>query len=141
MLIAAWKIFIPMYFALNNVNYARYGSYYVHTLVNMERIYLGLRGLLEERGLSVQAQDLYPLRTSIDQRGEQTINRDAKTSGKILYPCTILKIINLSWGETRQNFTLDKCRLSRMLDPPLYVHSNLLSAHNDILNSVIFIFS
>ena len=34
--------------------------------------------------LSVQAQDSYPLRTLVDQRGEQTINRNAKTSGKNL---------------------------------------------------------
>ena len=34
-------------------------------------------------GLSVQAQDSYPLKTSIDQRGDQTINHDAMTSGGI----------------------------------------------------------
>ena len=33
-------------------------------------------------GLSVQAQDRYPHRTSIVQRGEQTINRDGETSGE-----------------------------------------------------------
>ena len=32
-------------------------------------------------GLSIQAQDHYPLATACDQRGEQTINRDAKTAG------------------------------------------------------------
>ena len=32
---------------------------------------------------SVQGQDKYPLRTSIDQRGEQTLNRDAKMAGGI----------------------------------------------------------
>ena len=35
--------------------------------------------------LLVQGQEKYPLRTAIDQRGEQTINRDAKTSGKIIF--------------------------------------------------------
>ena len=39
--------------------------------------------MLEKPGLSVQAQDRYPVRTALDQRGEQTINRDAKTSGGI----------------------------------------------------------
>ena len=81
MLISTWQTFIPMYFAMNKVNYARYGCYYIHTLVNMEHIYPGLRELLRKNGMSVQAQDHYPHRTSIDQRGEQTINRDAKTSG------------------------------------------------------------
>jgi hypothetical protein len=37
--------------------------------------------LLVENGLSVQAQDQYPLGTAADQRGEQTINKDAKTAG------------------------------------------------------------
>ena len=43
----------------------------------------------------MQGQEKYPCRTAIDQRGEQTINRDAKTSGGIKYfasdPSAILK--------------------------------------------------
>ena len=39
--------------------------------------------MLKKGGISVQGQDKYPLRTAIDQRGEQTINRDAKTSAGI----------------------------------------------------------
>ncbi|CAB4002759.1 Hypothetical predicted protein [Paramuricea clavata] len=46
----------------------------------MEHLYPGVRNFIDKEGLSVQAQDLYLLRTSIDQRGEQTINHDAKTS-------------------------------------------------------------
>ena len=34
--------------------------------------------------MSVQAQIAYPVRTAIDQRGEQSINRDAKTAGMAL---------------------------------------------------------
>ena len=34
MLTAAWIIFLPLYFALNKINYARYGSFYMHTLIN-----------------------------------------------------------------------------------------------------------
>ena len=33
--------------------------------------------------MSVQAQESFPVRIAIDQRGEQTTNRDAKTSGGI----------------------------------------------------------
>ncbi len=33
--------------------------------------------------MSVQAQEKLPLRVAIDQSGEQTLNRDAKTSGRI----------------------------------------------------------
>ena len=50
---------------------------------NIEKFYPNLKPLLETKGLSVQGQDRYAIRTSIDQRGEQTINRDAKTSGGI----------------------------------------------------------
>ena len=39
--------------------------------------------MISGKGLSVQAQDHYPLCTPIDQRGEQTLNREAKTTGGI----------------------------------------------------------
>ena len=41
-----------------------------------------MKPLLEGKGISVKAQNSYFVRTSIDQRGEQTINRDVKTTGK-----------------------------------------------------------
>ena len=50
-------------------------------LLNMEATYLGLKALHAEKGISVQGQDPYLLRTSVDQLGEQTINKDAKTAG------------------------------------------------------------
>ena len=62
-------------------NYARYGSFYVETLNCINDLYPGMRPLLTKTGLSIQGQDRYPLRTAIDQRGKQTINRDAKTRG------------------------------------------------------------
>eukprot|EP00795_Rhopilema_esculentum_P011282 gene11282-21474_t len=67
------------------VNYARYGSFYVEVLFQMEKLYPGLKGLLREKGMSVQAQEYFPLRVTIDQRGEQTLNRDAKTTGRITH--------------------------------------------------------
>ena len=33
--------------------------------------------------MSVQPETIHPVRTAIDQRGEQTINKDAKTTGNI----------------------------------------------------------
>ena len=79
----AWQFFLPYYFALNKTNYARYGSYYVEAMKSIEERYPGLKQLLEEKGLSVLAQDRHNVRTAIDQRGEQTINREAKTVGGI----------------------------------------------------------
>ena len=70
-----------MYFALNKPNYAGYASYYVGVLENIEALYPGLKELLDNNRLSVQTQERYPLRTAIDQRGEQTFNCDAKTAG------------------------------------------------------------
>ena len=81
----ALKYLLPFCFALNKQNYARYGSFYVHSLENLNNTHLGCRELIQEKGLSVQAQDRYPARTPIDQKGEQTINRDAKTAGGIKF--------------------------------------------------------
>ena len=64
----------------NQLRWIRYGSYYVEVLNNIDQLYPGMR---QSMPISVQAQDRYPVRTSIDQRGEQSINRDAKTSGGI----------------------------------------------------------
>ena len=75
----SWKSFLPYYLAFNLHNYARYASYYVEVLDCIDGLYPGLR----QSGLSVQAQERYAVRTAIDQRGEQTINRDAKSSGGI----------------------------------------------------------
>ena len=80
-----WKFFLPLYFSLQKVNYARYGSFYVEVLLKMEKLYPGLKDLLREKGMSVQAQEKVPLRVPIDQRGEQTLNRDAKTTGGITH--------------------------------------------------------
>ena len=78
----AWNKMLPYYFTFNKTNYARYGSYYVQLLKQIDNRYKGLKVLLNDAGISVQAQETHPLRVSVDQRGEQTINRDAKTAGK-----------------------------------------------------------
>ena len=80
---ACWKFFVPFYFAMDKTNYARYGAHYVAVLERMEQLYPGLKDLLDKKGMSVQAQEKLPLRVAIDQRGEQTLNRDAKTTGGI----------------------------------------------------------
>ena len=42
-----------------------------------------MRDILLQNGLSIQAQERYELKTATDQRGEQTINKDAKTAGTL----------------------------------------------------------
>ena len=71
---------LPYFFAIDKQNYARYGSCYINTLENLDITHAGCRELLKYKGLSVQGQEKYPCRVAIDQRGEQTINRDAKVS-------------------------------------------------------------
>ena len=61
---------LPFCFALKKQNYARYGTIYVHSLANAETTHPGCKKLLLNKGLSVQAQSRYPLRTSTDQGGE-----------------------------------------------------------------------
>ena len=60
-------------------------TYYTEILNRFDEIYPGLQNILSSKGLSVQAQDNYPLRAAIDQRGEQTINCAAKTSDGITH--------------------------------------------------------
>ena len=78
-----WLEMIPYFFGLNRTNYSRYGSYSVCQMLNLDNLFPGCKDLLIAYGISVQGQDRYPLKISIDQRGEQTFNRDAKTSGGI----------------------------------------------------------
>ena len=68
-------------FALNKTYYSSLGAYYIRILKAIELLYPGCKDVLSKTGLSIQAQDLYPHRIAIDQRGEQTINRDAKLYG------------------------------------------------------------
>ena len=78
-----YKFFLPLYFALHKTNYACYASYHVKMQENMEVLYPGLKDFLSEKRMSVQAQNRFPLIVPVDQRGEQTLNRDAKTTGGI----------------------------------------------------------
>ena len=87
----AWQRMFPYYFVFNKTNYSRLGTYYVQSMMQIDERYPGLKDLLVNHGLSVQAQVIHPLRTSIDQRGEQTINKDAKTAGRP--PSSLLMLI------------------------------------------------
>ena len=80
MRLSGLKNMLPYIFVLNRQNYARYGSLYVNTLENLDITHPGCRELIQFKGLSVQGQDRYPGRVAIDQRGEQTTNRDAKVA-------------------------------------------------------------
>lgn len=112
---SAWKQFLPLYFALNKTNYARYASYYVGVLENIDLLYPDAKQLLSDNGFSVQAQDRYLLRTAVDQRGEQTINRDAKTAGGIKFFANDSKSV-LKWTLNRSEQANNTSELLNMVD-------------------------
>ena len=85
MRILAWKKMLPLYFYFNKMNYACYGDYYLQHLRHIETLNPGMKELLMAKGMSVQAQTVHPVRTATDRRGEQTINKDAKTTGNIYF--------------------------------------------------------
>ena len=78
-----WIRMMPYFFALNKTSYSRYSSYYIQQLISLDRTHPGCKELIEIKGVPVQAQDQYALRTAIDQRVEQTLNREAKYVGGI----------------------------------------------------------
>ena len=81
--IEGWRRMMPFFLALNKTNYARYGAYYMVQLQNLDITRPGCKELVKRNSISVQGQDKYPLHTAIDQCGEQTLNKDAKSTGGI----------------------------------------------------------
>ena len=79
----AWQEMLPLRFDTNQVTYARYDSYYVEMLKNLDQSHPGLRILILKKILTAKAQQKYPYRTAIDRRGQQSINRYAKTTDKL----------------------------------------------------------
>ena len=53
--------------------------------MNIDDQYPGLKNYMEKGGFSIQGQSHHSIRTATDQRGEQTINKDAKISGKFIH--------------------------------------------------------
>ena len=86
---------------MNQQSYSCYGSINVKILSQLEEIVPGCNDLLVKKALLVKSQDHYPLRTNIDQCGEQTINRDAKTSEGITFFVSDSNSI-LKWTLNRQ---------------------------------------
>ena len=85
MRVLAWEKMLPFCFYFNKMNYARYGTYYLQHLTHIKTLNPGMKELLMAKGMSVQAQTVHPVRTATDRRGEQTINKDAKTTGNIYF--------------------------------------------------------
>ena len=85
MRVLAWEKMLSFYFYFNKMNYAHYDTYYLQRLTHIETLNPGMKELLMAKGVSVQAQTVHPVLTAIDQREEQTINKDAKATGNIYF--------------------------------------------------------
>ena len=76
------RTFLSLCFATHKQNYARYISYYVLLLENLEETHPGAKQELQEKGLSV-CHNYLNVRQSIDGAGEQTFMKSSKTIGGI----------------------------------------------------------
>ena len=73
---------LPLCFTTNKQNYARYGTYYITQLENIDLTHPGAKEELQETGLSV-SRNQFNIRQSIDGAGEQTFMRSSKTTGDV----------------------------------------------------------
>ena len=71
---------IPLFFSQNRTNYARYGSVYLYSLVNLPYTHPGANEMIASKGISVNRSSVPNSRTQVDITIEQTYNRDAKGS-------------------------------------------------------------
>ena len=77
-----WKDSLPFCFATNKQNYARYGTYYIIQLKNINLTHPGAKEELQEMGLSV-SRNQFNIRQSIDGGREQTFMQSSKTTGDV----------------------------------------------------------
>ena len=80
--LAAWKELLPLFFYFDRTHYARYGTYYINSLENMELTHPGAKDELIKSGISVR-RNKFGIGQAVDLAGEQTYMRNAKTSGGI----------------------------------------------------------
>jgi hypothetical protein len=73
----ALHLMVPLFFACNKHNYARWMTMFVLHLVNMDKSHPGLRQILSRGALSVRRTHNNLSRNPIDMTLEQTINADA----------------------------------------------------------------
>ena len=117
-----WDQMIALSFSLNKQNYARYGTYYIMQLANLESTHPGAREEIEANGISV-CRNVWGIRQSIDAAGEQTFMRDPKTAGGIKnfvsQDCTYEKWVLSRPGQAEYVQALrQQCKLDTNLSNP-----------------------
>ena len=80
--IDAWEYFLPLCFATNKIHYARYGTYYIQQLKNLDSRH---PGAFEEICEMVSFKgNKTGIGQAVDLAGEQTYMKNAKTAGFLL---------------------------------------------------------
>ena len=74
----------PLYFAYDHHNYARYTTFYLLPLINVDKTHPGLQKLLRNNGFSVSRSNVPGCSNAVDITIEQTINKSAKSQGGII---------------------------------------------------------
>ena len=83
MRVLAWEKTLPFYFYFNKMNYARYGTYYLQHLTHIETLSPGMKELLMAKEMMFKLKQYIMSGLQSTNEGEQTINKDAKTTGSI----------------------------------------------------------
>jgi hypothetical protein len=82
--LACLEDMIPLYFACDHHNYARYLVVHLINLLNLQSTHPGAEELLRNNGFSVSRSQVPSSRNFVDITIEQTINRHAKCTGGIV---------------------------------------------------------
>ena len=77
-----WAELLKLSFVMNKQNYARFGTFYMTQLANLDKTHPGAREEIESKGVSV-CRNNFGIRQSVDGAGEQTFQKNSKTSGGI----------------------------------------------------------
>lgn len=77
-----WRKLLPLCFATNRVDYSRYGTFYVQSLVYLESIHPGAKAEIEDNGIFVRRNTL-GIGQAVDMAGEQSYMKSPKTAGEV----------------------------------------------------------
>ena len=119
--VASWDYFLPLCFTTNKIHYARYGTFYIQQLKNLDSTHPEAVQEIEHF-ISVR-RNTFGIGQAIDLAGEQTYMKNAKTAGGItqfaVKPETVAKRVLSRPFQTRFVEALfDMCGKSRTMSDP-----------------------
>lgn len=134
---------IPLFFATNHHNYARYLTLYVASLENIDASHPIAAKHLKECALSVNRTKERASGTAVDQTIEQTINKHAKSRGGIVGFSRNLQAYD-RWCLTRHEraaYTSAMFESCGMVDNPTdnkkdLLEAEILKGQNDVVNTM-----